>query len=183
MSGSAPLQGVLQEALESHRSIAEPKGHMSKLIKPQIAHDEGSVLLRPWCHLDLPKSTFEIHHAEMCSTHHTLQCLLDLGQRVGILLCACIESVEIHAVAQQTIFFSYQYHCIAPWRLAGHIAPASSISQSEACTSSKSSGGIRLNCSLKGSLSVMQISCLTTLVQPSSFPSSAKISWKARTRS
>ena len=31
-------QGVLHEALESRGSTAEPRGHTSKLIKPQIAH-------------------------------------------------------------------------------------------------------------------------------------------------
>ena len=65
----------------------------------------------------------------------------------------------------------------------GCIAPAFNISWSEACTSSSSSGGIHLNCSLNGLLLVIWISCLTALVQPSSLPSSAKISWKASTRS
>ena len=101
-------QGVLHEVLESHQSVAEPKGHTSKLVKPQIAHGESSVLFRPWHHLDLPESTFEIHLGEMRSAHHTLQCLLDLWQWVGILLCMHIESTEIHAEAQQTILFSYQ---------------------------------------------------------------------------
>ena len=58
----------------------------------------------------------------------------------------------------------------------GHIAPMSNISQGEACISSKSSGGICLNLSLKGLLSVMQISCSIVLVQPSLFPSNAKMS-------
>ena len=39
------------------------------------------------------------------------------------------------------------------------------------------------NHSLNGSLSVMWISCSIALVQPSSFPSSAKMSWKAKMRS
>ena len=65
----------------------------------------------------------------------------------------------------------------------GCIAPGSNISQSEAHTSSKSSGGIHLNHSLKGLLLVIQISCSTTLVQPNSFPSSIKVSCKARRRS
>ena len=65
----------------------------------------------------------------------------------------------------------------------GCITPASSISQSEVHTSSKSGGGMHLNCSLNGSLSVMRISCSIALVQPSSFPSSTKMLWKAKTRS
>ena len=40
-------QGVLHEVLESHRSVAEPKGHTSKLVKPQIVHGESDVLLDP----------------------------------------------------------------------------------------------------------------------------------------
>ena len=58
-----------------------------------------------------------------------------------------------------------------------HMAPSSSISLKEAWTSSKSGGGILLNLSLKGSLSTMQISCSTVLVQPNSFFSSAKMLW------
>ena len=61
----------------------------------------------------------------------------------------------------------------------GCIPPVSNISQSEVHTSSSSGGGICLNHSLNGLLSVIQISCSTTLVQPSSLPSSVKISWKA----
>ena len=62
----------------------------------------------------------------------------------------------------------------------GCIAPVSSISRSEACTSNNG-GGIHLKCSLKGSMLVIQISCSTALVQPSSLPSNAKTSWKVRT--
>ena len=58
----------------------------------------------------------------------------------------------------------------------GHMAPASSISLKEAWTSSKSGGGILLNLSLKGSLSMMWISSSTALVQPNSFFSSTKMS-------
>ena len=65
----------------------------------------------------------------------------------------------------------------------GCMALKFNISWSEAHTSSSSIGGICLNHSLNGSLSVIQISCSTTLVQPSSFPSNAKISWKDNTRS
>ena len=39
---------------------------------------------------------------------------------------------------------------------------------------------MHLNCSLKGSLLLMQISCSIALVHPSSFPSRAKMSWKAK---
>ena len=62
------------------------------------------------------------------------------------------------------------------------MAPASNISQSKVHTSSSSGGGICLNHSLNGSLSVIQISCSTTLVQPSSFPSNVK-TWKDNMRS
>ena len=59
------------------------------------------------------------------------------------------------------------------------MAPTSNVSQSEMRTSSSSSGGMHLNCLL----SVIRISCLTVLVQPSSFPSNAKTSWKDNVRS
>ena len=58
----------------------------------------------------------------------------------------------------------------------GCIAPTSNISHRKPCTCSTSSGGIHLNHSLKGSLFMMQISCLIALVQPSLFPSNAKMS-------
>ena len=58
----------------------------------------------------------------------------------------------------------------------GHIAPVSNISQREAHTSSKSGGSTHLNLSLKGLLSMMQISCSIVLGQPSSFPSNVKMS-------
>ena len=65
----------------------------------------------------------------------------------------------------------------------GCMVPASNISWSKACTSSSSSRGIHLNHSLNGLLLVIQISCSTVLVQPSSFPSNVKTSWKDNTRS
>ena len=65
----------------------------------------------------------------------------------------------------------------------GCIAPTSSMSLSEAHTSSRSSGGMHLNCSLKGSLLLMRISCSITLMHPSLYPSSMKMSWKAKTSS
>ena len=64
----------------------------------------------------------------------------------------------------------------------GCMAPTSNMSQSEACTSFRSSGGICLNHSLNSSLLVIQISCSTALVQPSLFPSNVKTSWKASMR-
>ena len=65
----------------------------------------------------------------------------------------------------------------------GCIAPTSSMSLSEACTSSRSSGGMHLNLSLKGSLLLMWISCSIALMHPSLFPFSVKMSWKAKTSS
>ena len=58
----------------------------------------------------------------------------------------------------------------------GRIAPASSMSQSDACTSSNKGGGMRLNRSLKGSLLLMHISCSMALVQPSSLLSNVNAS-------
>ena len=57
----------------------------------------------------------------------------------------------------------------------GHISPTSSMSLSEACTSSRSGGGMHQNHSLRGSLLLMQISCSITLMHPSSFPPSMKM--------
>ena len=65
----------------------------------------------------------------------------------------------------------------------GQIAPTSNISQSEAHTSSNSGGGMHLNHSLNSSLSVIQISCSTVVVHPSSSASNTKTSWKVSTSS
>ena len=54
-------QGVLHEVLKSQWSIAEPKEHMSKLVKPPISHCEGGILLGLGCHLYLPKSALKVH--------------------------------------------------------------------------------------------------------------------------
>ena len=58
----------------------------------------------------------------------------------------------------------------------GQIVPVSSISLSDAQTSSNKGRGMHLKCSLKGSLSLMQISCLMALVHPSSLDSTMKMS-------
>ena len=41
-------QGVLHEMLEGRGCIAEPKGHTSELIEPQVTYGESSVLLGFW---------------------------------------------------------------------------------------------------------------------------------------
>ena len=107
----------------------------------------------------------------MGSACHTLQCLLYPWQWIGVFLGACIEPTKIHTEVQCTIL------------LPGQIAPTSNISQSKAHTPSNSGGGKHLNCSLNGSLSVIQISCSTVLVHPSSLASNAKTSWKVSTSS
>ena len=59
----------------------------------------------------------------------------------------------------------------------GWIASVSSISHSEARTSSNKGGGICRNYSLNGSLFSMHISCSMALVQPNSLLSNANTSW------
>ena len=80
------------------------------------------------------------------------------------------------------ILFAHQHHHVTPQGLAG-IAPASSMPLKDVLTSSSKGGGICLSCSLKGSLSVIRISCSIALVQPNSLSSKVKTSWKARTSS
>ena len=58
----------------------------------------------------------------------------------------------------------------------GRISPASSTSWSDVRTSSNKGGGMHLNCSLKGSLLSMHISCSMALVQPNSLLSNANMS-------
>ena len=63
----------------------------------------------------------------------------------------------------------------------GHITPTPSMSLSEVHTSSRSGRRMHQNLSLKGSLSLIWISCSIALMQPSSFPSSVKMLWMAKT--
>ena len=55
-------QDVLDEMLKSHRSIAEPEGHMSELAKSQVSHGKSCILLGLRHNLCLPESALEIHH-------------------------------------------------------------------------------------------------------------------------
>ena len=108
--------------------------------------------------------------------------------------CMCnsgYESFLVHALSLQKsmqkrrvlFFFCTNTTALHHGDWLGCIAPMSSMSLSEVHTSSKSSGGMHLNCPLKGSLLLMRISCSIALMQPSSFPSSMKMSWKAKTSS
>ena len=65
----------------------------------------------------------------------------------------------------------------------GQMAPTSSMSLRDVLASSNKGGGIHLNHSLKGSLSVMQITCSIALMQPSSLSFKEKMSWKVKTSS
>ena len=38
-------QGVLHKVLKSHRSITEPDGHTSQLLKPQVSRGKSGILL------------------------------------------------------------------------------------------------------------------------------------------
>ena len=105
--------------------------------------------------------------------------------------CICSSGYESFLVCTLSLWKSMQ-KCRVPYFFQtsttalhhrdwlGHIAHVYSISLSKACISSRSNGGMHLNHSLKGSLSLIQISCSIALVQPSSFPSSTKMSWKAK---
>ena len=63
------------------------------------------------------------------------------------------------------------------------MAPASNITQSDACTSSSKGRGICLKHSLKDSSSSMLILCLIALVHPSSLGLSVKMFWYNRSNS
>ena len=96
---------VLHQVLEGCWGITESKRHTGELIKPQIAHREGSVLLGFWCHLHLPKPALEIHSQEVGRSSHALQCFLYPQQLVRILLCSCIKLMKVHAKVQHSVLF------------------------------------------------------------------------------
>ena len=110
-------QCVLHKTLECRRCVTLSEGHPGELIETQVADRECGILLQLRGHTDLPKSTFEVHSGEMCSSGHTLQCFLYPGERVGILLCPCIELSEVNAGSKGPILLLYQHHGITPGRL------------------------------------------------------------------
>ena len=161
--------------LECHVCVTQSEGHPGKFIETKVANHERGVLLQFWGHADLPKSTLEIHGGEVCSSGHALQHLLYPGERVQIFLCPCVETSKINAQNQRDpSFFHTSTTALHQGDWLGQIAPASSMSLSDAQTSSSKGGGMCLKHSLKGSSSLRQISCLMALVHPSSSGSSAK---------
>ena len=147
------------------------------MVKAVYCWDSSTIFT---CQNPLLKSIMvKMHHA-----YHTFQCFLDPQQRIQILF-------HVHTLSLQTSmqkcsnpsFFLTSTTMLHHGDWLGRITPTSSISQSEVCTSSKSGGGMHLNHSLNDSLLVIQISCSIALVQPSSFPSSVKMLWKAKMKS
>ena len=110
-------QCVLHKMLECRGCVTQSERHPSELIETQVANHECGILLRLWGHTDLPKSTFEVHSGEMCSSDHTLQHFLYPGERIGILLCPHVESSEVNAEWKGPILLLYQHHSVTPGRL------------------------------------------------------------------
>ena len=75
-------QCILHQMLECRRRVTQSEGHPGKFIETEVANCECGVLLRFWGHVDLPKSTFEIHVGEVCSSGNAHQHFLDPGERV-----------------------------------------------------------------------------------------------------
>ena len=107
----------MHETLECHRSIAKPVWPPQELIHPHTTHHKGSVLLGVLGHLDLPKAQFQVHGGEEPGTHYRLHDLLHLGKGVCIFLGPAIQSAEINAELEASVFFSHQNYRIAPWGL------------------------------------------------------------------
>ena len=103
--------------VECHWCVAQAEGHPGELIETQVADRKRGVLLRFRGHTDLPKSFFEVHSGEMCSSSHTLQRFLYPGERIGIFLCLHVESSEVNAESKRPIFLFYQHHSVTPRRL------------------------------------------------------------------
>ena len=75
-------QCILHQTLECHGCVTQSKGHPGKFIETKVANHECGVLLRLWGHVDLPKSTLEIHGGEVCSSGHALQHFLYPGEGI-----------------------------------------------------------------------------------------------------
>ena len=88
---------------KSGMCVTQSEGHPGKFIETKVANCESGVLLQFRGHVDLPKSTLEIHGGEVCSSGHALQCLLYPGERVRIFLCPCVETSKINAESKGSI--------------------------------------------------------------------------------
>ena len=102
-------------------------------------------------------------------------CILGRGYE-SFFVCTLrhLKSMQNH---RDPFFFHTKTTALHQGDWLGQIVPASSISLSDAQTSSSKDGGMHLKHSLKGSLSLMRISCLMALVHPSSLGSTTKMSW------
>ena len=100
-------QCILHQMLECHGHVTQSEGHPGKFIETKVANHEHGVLLRFWGHVDLPKSTFEIHGGEVFSSGHALQHLLYPGERVEIFLHLHIEMSKINTESKGSIFLSH----------------------------------------------------------------------------
>ena len=116
----------------------------------------------------------------MSNTYQALQCLLDSGQRVGVLFHAHIY-VSMQNCRPPSFFLTNTtalHHAL--W--LGQIVPNSTISHRWFQTSSTRGRGIHLNHSLKGVSSVTLIVCSVEWVQPNSIGSNKNTLWYSTNR-
>ena len=170
-------EAILHESLKHHWSVTEPVRHSQKLIHSHTTHRKGSVLLRVFGHLDLPKARFQIHGGEEPGTYHRLRGLLHLRKGYASFLVWLFSWQKSMQNRRPPSFLCTKTTALHHGDCDSRMAPPSNISCKCSHTSSTSGGAIRWRCSLKGSISNSLITCLATSVQPISFRSSEKILW------
>ena len=84
--------------LECRRCVTQSKGHPGKFIEMKVANHEHGVLLQLWGHVDLPKSTLEIHGEEVCSSGHALQCFLYPEKGIQIFFVHALRHLNQHRI-------------------------------------------------------------------------------------
>ena len=136
-----------------------------------------------WCTASMPPPFLSARTPNLRSKQENVQHLPNspkppvfwVGE--GVLFHACIEAAEVNAEMQAAILLPYQYHCITPCTLAKPDSTRLQHLLQVASTSSTNSGGICLNCFLKGVSSVTFIVCMVEWVQPNSARSNKNTSW------
>ena len=102
-------------------------------------------------------------------------CILGSGyESFFVHMLRCLKSMQNH---RDPSFFHTNTTALHQEDWLGQIVPASSISLSDTQTSSTKGRGMHLKHSLKGSSSLMRISCLLALVHHSSLGLSTKMLW------
>ena len=156
------FQWILHQTLEHHITVhvTQPKGHPGKFIETRVAnHERSCTVVTPG-----PYGLAKIHswnplwrivQLQPCSP--VTSCIL--GRGYESFFVRTFRHLKSMQNRRDPSFFCTNTTALHQGDWLGQIAPASSMSLSDAWTSSSKDRGMCLKCSLKASSSLRQISC------------------------